>query len=274
MKKISALLLTLIMTVGMTCMSVSADDEVNVFVSVADGSGSLVVADEAVAVSDIDADGAITINDALYAAHEKFYEGGAEAGFGSYIGDYGLSLSKLWGEENGGSYGYYVNNASAWSLADPVSEGDHVYAFVYTDLVSWSDSYSWFDATKADIAEGSELPLVLSCMGYDAEWNTVVAPAEGAVIYVNGEATDVVTDAEGKAVVKFDKAGTYVISAKSETATLVPPVCVVTVNAAAAAEELPKTGAAPAVVYLLAGMMMVAAGYAVAESGRKRENEI
>ncbi len=269
MKRFTAILLTLIMTVGMSCVAVFADSDVNAFVSIADGSGKLVVAREAVKVKDADGDGSITINDALIAAHDKFYEGGAEAGYGSYTGDYGLSMSKLWGEENGGSYGYYVNNASAWSLADPVKEGDAVYAFVYTDLVGWSDAYSWFTEGTVSAKAGDEVTLTLKSLGYDADWNPVENAVEGAKIYVNGVATDAVTDAEGKAVVKLTDAGKAVISAKSDSMTLVPPVCVATVAAA-----LPKTGVAPAGVFVFAGLAVIALGGMMTRAGRKNCNEI
>ena len=269
MKKITAILLTLILTVGMSCVGVSADGDVNVFVSIADANGKLVVAREAVKVSDADADGSLTINDALIAAHDKFYDGGAEAGYGSYVGDYGLSMSKLWGEENGGSYGYYVNNASAWSLADPVKEGDAVYAFVYTDLVGWSDAYSWFTTETADVKAGDEVTLTLKSLGYDADWNPVEAAVEGAEIYVNGVSYGTVTDAEGKAVVKLADAGTFVISARSDAMTLVPPVCIATVAAA-----LPKTGVAETSTFVFAGLAVLAMGVVIVTVSRKNTNEI
>jgi hypothetical protein len=42
--------------------------------------------------------------------------------------------------------------------------------------------------------------------------------------------TEIVTDAEGKAVLTFDEAGTYLISAGSETINLVDPVCIIKVQ--------------------------------------------
>lgn len=270
MKRFTAIILAAVLVLSSAAINVSADTTENVFVTIADENGNLALARVAVTVSDIDADGAITINDALYAAHETFYEGGAAAGYASTMTDYGLSLSKLWGAENGGSYGYYVNNASAWSLTDPVAAGDHVYAFVYTDLVAWSDAYSWFDADAKDASAGDAITLTLSSLGYDADWNPVVNPVAGAKITVNGEDTGVVTDDAGKAVITLDKAGTYTVSAKSDSMTLVPPVCVATVAAAG----LPKTGTAPVAMFVAAGMLMIAAGCVMTAENRKRNNEI
>ena len=53
---------------------------------------------------------------------------------------------------------------------------------------------------------------------------------QGAFLIVDGEKTDVVTDENGNAVLTLAEAGTYTVSAVSETMTLVPPVCIVTVT--------------------------------------------
>lgn len=255
MKKILAALLSLGLCLGMLAAPVAADGDgllviapapgarIEVYVSIS-AEGELALAYEKVTVIDTDGDGALTIYDALYCAHEFYYEGGAEAGYGTSESQYGVSLDKLWGIENGGSYGYWVNNASAWSLADPVAEGDHIYAFSYADLETWSDAYSWFDCAQAETAVGQPLKLTLSAAGYDADWNPLTLPCEGAVVTADG--AGFVTDAAGVAAVTFDKAGTYVVTASSDTQTLVPPVCVVTVRSFAdvvdswAAEEIEK----------------------------------
>lgn len=62
--------------------------------------------------------------------------------------------NKLWGTENGGSYGYYVNNVSTWSLTDPVDEGDYVNAFVYTDLTTWFDTYAKGESHDEKVRDG------------------------------------------------------------------------------------------------------------------------
>lgn len=231
MKKFVALLMTLMLAFTLTAFADEAvPAAVQVYVSITDDTGALVLAHEAIDVTDADADGALTINDALICAHAARHEEGAAA-YRSETSEFGLSLMKLWGVENGGSYGYYCNDASAWSLLDPVAAGDHVKAYVFTDLVTWSDTYSFFDAAAVEAAAGAEVALTLHAAGFDEMWNPVTLNVEGAVITVNGEATDVVTGADGKAVITFAEAGVYVISADSETMNLVAPVCVVTVTA-------------------------------------------
>ncbi len=193
--------------------------------------GELVLVNASVYVTDVDADGALTINDALIIAHDEYYEG--EGGYVTYTSDYGLAIDTLWGVTNGGSYGYYVNNASAWSLTDPVAEDDHLVAYTYKDLEGWSDAYTYFDKLTAAATAGETFEITLS----NPDWSGNVLPVAGAEIYVDGAATGVVTDENGKAAIILDKVGEYIISAKSETMTLVPPVCEVTVSVAEAEGE-------------------------------------
>ena len=220
-----------------TVSEAPAATEATVLVTIADATGALALAAEPITVTDIDADGLLTINDALYCAHEDCYEGGAAAGYASEMSDFGLSLAKLWGAENGGSYGYYVNDVAAWGLADPVADGDRVNAFVYTDLTAWSDTYCYFDVAAADAKAGDTLTLTLSAAGFDADWNPVTLPVAGATITVNGEKTEAVTDENGKATITLTGEGELVISAVSDAQVLVPPVCVVTLEEEEVSEE-------------------------------------
>ena len=193
------------------------------YVSISNGAGELVLAREAVELSDADGDGTVTISDALYLAHENTFEGGAAAGYLSEDQGYGLSLCMLWGEDNGGSFGYYLNNASPLSLLDPVADGDHVKAYVYADLTAWSDTYCYFDK---DSVSAGEVELTLTALVFDANWVVVPTPVEGAMITIDGADSGILTDAEGKAVLTVAD-GTKLISARSDSAVLVPPVCVI-----------------------------------------------
>lgn len=200
-------------------------ESVSVYVTIADA-GELVVACEPVEAEDIDGDGIVSISDALYCAHEAFYDGGAAAGYAAEETEYGLSLTKLWGVENGGSYGYYVNNASAWSLADAVAKNDHVYAFGYADLEGWSDTFAYFDSYEAQ----NEAELTLYYTAFDADWNPVETPLANAVITIDGEETRSVTDENGKITVSVSEAGRHIVSATVEDMTITPPVCILTVE--------------------------------------------
>lgn len=225
MKKTLALVLAALMLLcSMNITAFAATDSATVYVSIAD-KGSLAIAQKQVTVSDIDGDGALTVNDALYAAHKAAYTGGADAGYSYYTHeDYGLSLGKLWGDSSG-NFGYYLNNKSCWSLADTVKDGDYLNAFVYSDGKYYSDTYCFFDEYTVTADADADIELTLSSAGYDASWNPITVPVAGAEIIVDGKATGVKTDANGKATIQIDGDGTYVISAASTTQTLVPPVC-------------------------------------------------
>ena len=231
MKK--TLICTILAIVLSLCLAAPAFAETSgmtVYVTIADG--DLCIANAAVEVSDIDGDENLTINDALYAAHERYYKGGAEKGYGSFEGDYGLAISKLWGNENGTGYGYYINDSSAFSLTDIVAKGDRIAAFVYTDTVAYSDTYCFFDNSSVTADSGETVELTLSAAGYDENWNPVTLPVQGAKITFNGEETEFVTDENGKVKVTFNGKKDVLISAVSDSAVLVPPVCMAEVAGA------------------------------------------
>lgn len=263
MKKTLTALLSGILATGALVVTASAEASAEVYVSVADENGSLALAREKVAVTDINGDGTLDIDEALYAAHEAGYSG--EDGYEAYDGDYGRAIKKLWGVDNGGSYGYYVNNASAMSLNDTVKDGDHVYAYLYTDLTAWSDTYSFFDTDTAKAGQGEKLTLTLSAAGFDESFAPITLPVEGAVITLNGEATGYVTDSEGKVEISVSDTGSVVISAVSDTMTLVPPVCIAEIPekeassdaAAEVSKNNPDTGVESVAVF--GGLAMVAA---------------
>ncbi|MBQ4628599.1 MAG: hypothetical protein IJB44_05945, partial [Clostridia bacterium] len=140
-------------------------------------------------------------------------------------------------------------------LGDPVKDGDYVYAYVYTDTVGFSDTYTFFNELTVKAAEGQSIDLTLSAAGYDENWAPITLPVEGAVITVNGEKTEFVTDAEGKVSVKIDEAGEYTISAVSETMTLVPPVCTATVTA----ESNPSTSDSDMMIFAVTAIIAIGA---------------
>lgn len=229
MKKTLAIILAFVMIAGcMPCFAFAAEAP-TVFVTIAN-KGSLATAQIEVAVTDIDDDGKLTVNDALYAAHNESYSGGASAGYSYYVHkDYGLSLGKLWGDSSG-NFGYYINNKSCWGLADEIKDGDYINAFVYSDGKHYSDKYSFFTVNTVSAKTNSEIELTLCSAGYDANWNPVTLPVANAEITVDGAATGVKTDSQGKATIQISSSGEHLISAVSSSETLVPPVCTAKVS--------------------------------------------
>ena len=252
MKRTLALIVAVLIVAVFASVLCAAKSPV-AYVTIANG--ELVLVREAVTLKDADGDGALTVNDALYLAHEAKYEGGAAAGYGS-VNDpsYGLSLTKRWGVENGGSYGYYVNDSMAFSLADPVSDGDEIVAFVYTDTAGFSDSYSYFDVKQGK----NSVKLTFYVCSYDENWNIVPTPTAGAEITIDGVKTGITTDANGKATISADKAGTHTVSALLEGVNLVPPVCTLKKSAT------PATGDSGVIVLAVIGAIALA-GFAAAK---------
>ncbi|MBP3369294.1 MAG: hypothetical protein J6L85_00950, partial [Clostridia bacterium] len=186
--------------------------------------GSLELKQEPIRVVDIDADDKITINDALYCAHKQCHERGV-SGYALEETVYGLSLTMLWGDDCG-SYGYYVNNKSAMSLADPVKEGDYVNAFAYKNA-DYSDVYCFFDVNSINATVGDEITLTLKAISYDANWNEITVPVQNATLMIGGEDSKYKTDANGKVTFKLELEGEIIVSAIGDEITLVPPVCVI-----------------------------------------------
>lgn len=235
-KRFMGLLLTLCMLFSLAPMSVFADttDSITVNVTIAKdgqfvtGTNETKIAQTPIAVTDINQNGGFDIDDVLYAAHEMYYNGGAENGYASASTEYGLSLTKLWGDESG-AFGYYKDNKSPMSLADTVSDGESIYAFVYKDSESWSDTYTYFEASTATVKKGQSLSVKLNKLGYDENWISVVLPVSDATITIDGNLTEYKTNAEGIAEIKFEDIGSYTLSAITDYNST-PPVSIVNVT--------------------------------------------
>lgn len=208
---------------GRECLA----EETEVTVSVADETGEAVLIQKPVSVTDADGDGILTINDALLCAHALYFPKESGEGYAWSTGPYGIQMDRLWGVENGGAYGYCRNNAPAMSLSDTIGDGDFIYAYVYTDMVAFSDTYSFFEQPVLEGRVGEELTLTLRTQEYDAEWMPVTPPARDFRIILNGKETEYSTDVEGNAVLLFAEGGDYVVSAYCEGRTIVPPTCLV-----------------------------------------------
>ena len=94
-KKIMSAFIAVMLVICASAIPAFAADGPSAYVSISDKDGKLVLVLEKIDLSDADGDGTITINDALYLAHEAEFEGGAAAGYASEQSDYGLSLTKL-----------------------------------------------------------------------------------------------------------------------------------------------------------------------------------
>ncbi len=201
-----------------------AVDAVKINITVTNA-GDVVVPVEELEVTDVDGDGDVTIYDAIYAAHEKWFEGGA-SGFAVDAGQYGAYITKLWGVENGGAYGYFLNHAMAMSLMDPVAEGDYLVAYVFKDAAAYSDLYAKITGETDD--EG----VVTLTLGIDSDFDSVYEPFPGADIVVYDAAFEplaedayTVTDnGDGTYTVELKESGDYIFVAYEADKPIVPAV--------------------------------------------------
>lgn len=245
----AALAVALIAVFSLTAF---ASENQSVYVTICNQRNKIAIAGAEVEISDADGDGNITLNDALFLAHDKFYKGGAKEGYGSVKSQYGMSMTKLWGRDDTTAFGYYVNNQSALSLADPVQNGDKICAFVYADEMSYSDTYCFFDIDSESLEKGEEFEITLYSVGFDENWQTVVNPCAGANLAVDGVKTAIVTDNSGKAKISFEKGGKHILTAVSDNMFIVPAVCRVylpedeTDESAVSSEPTPKEPEKPA----------------------------
>ena len=237
-RKLLALFLVLALTCSLIPAALADDaaaESADIYVSISNA-GLLTCSWCPITVTDVDGDGALTINDALILVHDDQYQGGAEAGYASAETQWGLSVAKLWGVENGGSYGYYVNDEMAMGLTDPIKTGDRLYAYVFKDAEGYSDAYSYFDSAMLEVQPESVISLVLNAVSFDENFAPVVNPVAGARIVIDGFEHRMTTDENGKVELTFPKdgyhpeAGYHIVSAVSDEKTLVPPVCNITVT--------------------------------------------
>lgn len=200
------------------------EETAHVYVSVADAGGNTALAYQELPLQDADGDGALTVHDALLAAHDAHFDGGAAAGYAFEQTENGRIATMLWGESDGG-FGIYVNHAPADDLLAPMQDGDLLYAFVCGDP---EDAlYCYFDLSTASVGDGESLTLSLMTAGSGEEGQ----PVSDAVICIDGKDTAFRTDEEGNVTLQFDGTGSCVVSARKEGVTLVPPVCAVSVSA-------------------------------------------
>ena len=225
----------------------TAEGSVSIYVTLAD-KGNVVMFQQRITVIDVNHNGIFDVDDALYAAHEVGFAGGAAAGYSSYASQWGLSISMLWGDTSN-CYGYWLNNASCWSLSDVVADGNHLVAFVYTDGEFWSDAYSKFDAFDYTANTKQDLVVKLEKAGYYENWNTVFSAHAGATITVYDSEGKVLTEGytvtdngDGSYTIRITTAGGYYVVATDADPLTVPAVAGLTVAAAEDPDPVPPTG--------------------------------
>lgn len=203
--------------------------------------GTLKLVSENVTVTDINSDGMLSYDEALIAVHNAYYPGGAEAGYATLPGSFGIQVGKIWGVGDGNfANAMFYNNDVALQMnvgESYVQEGDRLYACSLKYETNWYDVYTYFDVTTKTVYNGEEFTLKLSGSSYmggavlfdDLQIGTW---SDGAFAPISGKSFD----SNGNVTLSFAKAGTYVVTAEGEyydngnLTPIMPPVCVVTVK--------------------------------------------
>ena len=237
-KKLITLILTMALCLPLMAFTGNeavAADSITAYVTLSEAGAIVTAADTAltllaqapVTVTDQNRNGIFDIDDVLYCLHEQYYCGGAGAGYATSAGTYGLGITKLWGNSSG-AYGYWHNNTSAWSLTDPVQNGDYISAFVYADQSTWSDTYLAFTAPTASAIAGDAVNLTLQAYSWTSSGFENYPQAD---INVIGLSLSDLTDSNGQVSLTFPAAGTYYVIATKLDVPIVPAVCKVIVEA-------------------------------------------
>ena len=199
-----------------------------------------------VTVKDADADGILTFHDALVALHEAYRAEG-------YTLQKGGTVAKLWGVETNAT-SFFKNREELTKMVNfktsTVADNDQLYAVVVTDKTDRADCFTWFDKTELTVKAGESFQLTLTGKSDDyAKSGATTIPVgtweDGAFTALKNAKTDI----DGNVTLSFDKAGTYIVTAKGILPGLrydydfdyeedidcptIAPYCVVTVEEAA-----------------------------------------
>lgn len=236
-KRISALLVCIALIMSMVIIPVSAEESSTVTVTMTVSKYGELLKEATLVPVELTGKEVYTLDDVFAQAHILYYDG--EDGYASE----GISINKFWGHETQ-MIGYRVNGETPL-LDYVVNNGDYVEAFLYKNKWPDTEAYTKFDKYKAEMRAKEVFELVLSQESYDADWNTVFYPCDGATVLIDGVTTDYATDENGLAEITFDEPGTYTVSAqmtKTVEGQLEPvpaitaPVCEVTVKEPASTE--------------------------------------
>lgn len=186
-----------------------------------------------------------TLDDAFLAMHEIYYEDGANGYETSYSENWGLGVAKMWGDTSY-QFGYQVNGGleNVLGPAHEIENGDYIDVALYQNAYPDTENYTSFRNYEMNVFVGETLELTLiQSDGYDpVTQEPLYGVCTDAIITVNGEETETLTDGAGNVSLCFDEPGTYLVSAKKDkvitvfgeppTEEVVPaitaPVCIVT----------------------------------------------
>lgn len=185
-----------------------------------------------VAVSDLDSDGSLTIEDAMLSLHSLYSQNNTS--------DYTRSvegwITKFWGVSSP-ALGYRVNNVepdSEKGLLNAIESGDSLSIYFYQDTNSWSDIYTYFSDSEVTAYTNQAASFTVN----GSIWSGAVIPAGATISVTDSEGTILsalaaTVGADGKFSITFPETGKYTVMVSGKTTDdvpVVPSVCTVTVK--------------------------------------------
>ncbi len=172
-------------------------------------------------VKDADGNKKITVKEALTQLHAKYCPGG----FSTRAEKCGPVIDKLWGKKAVDAQ-FRVNDKLGFALRDTLDFYDDLY--VYTPVKAYSYDYAYFSDPEEHTVIYRDYNVTLLKKTNNDSGKEVSVPVKGAQLYEirkNGTLVDlgVKTDEEGRATLHFNRAGSYLITAKSKDETYILP---------------------------------------------------
>lgn len=264
--KVAVIIMAMMMVIAFmpaNAFAAKAAKDINVFITVSDqgeiaaaGNGDA-MAWKRVVAKDADKNGKITYNEALIAAHDTWFEGGAAAGYAT--GDpygYGSAIvTKLWGHETTNVLFFTNGEGLATGVMDDVvKDGDLLVASINKDQVNYADWYSTFDTEVIEAYTNTDITVTLKGhlgMAYTPEekvnvplknisigkWTSKDKPFEP----IQKEGQAITTDDNGQVTLNFTDPGFYIITAEGTVpgeswtgeaidCPIIAPVCLIEVK--------------------------------------------
>lgn len=163
----------------------------------------------------------VTVVDVLYAIHKELYGADFENDPGRYLSVDNTGKINTIFKIQTANVSYMINDkipmdaSGNYTVAynSVVNTGDQFSVYLYADTTGWSDKYLFFQDVPSSIDAGKEFAVTLKTYGYDSNWNQIELLVAGSTLTLEnkatGEKTQVVTDENGSAVLKAEKAGSY-----------------------------------------------------------------
>lgn len=147
----------------------------------------------------------MTVEDVLIAAHDKYYEGGAAAGYRRSCAE-APELSEIWGVR--GHFISYMLDADGNEKTGAPADGDKISVLLQNAA---PDSYRFRHGSleKIPVGEHVNLKLIRHCAQSGTD-----EPVSDAVILIDDRRTAIRTDEKGFAAVSFREPGVHTVSAK------------------------------------------------------------